>query len=87
MEVQPLVSVIIPTYNRPDYLKEAIESAVGQTYQTIEVIVADDCGPASAQNQKIVEDFQDSRIIFRRNATNLGVTQNFANAIKQVQGK
>jgi glycosyltransferase domain-containing protein len=82
-----LVSVIIPTYNRPAYLKEAIESAVGQTYQNIEIIVADDCGLASAENQKIVEAFQDPRIIFRRNATNLGVTQNFASAIKEARGK
>jgi cellulose synthase/poly-beta-1,6-N-acetylglucosamine synthase-like glycosyltransferase len=42
---QPLVSVIIPAYNRPAYLKEAIESAVGQSYQNIEIIVSDDCSP------------------------------------------
>ncbi len=84
---EPLISVIIPTYNRPAYLKEAIESAVGQTYQNIEIIVADDCGPASIENQKIAEAFQDTRIIFRRNATNLGVTLNFAKAIKESRGK
>jgi glycosyltransferase domain-containing protein len=82
-----LVSVFIPTYNRPDYLKQAIESAVGQTYQNIEIIVADDCGPAIAENQKIVEAFQDPRIIFLRNATNLGVTLNIANALKEARGK
>lgn len=84
---EALVSVIIVTYNRPAYLKEAIESATQQTYQNIEIIVADDCGPASAENQKIVEAFQAPRIIFRRNATNLGVTQSFASAIKQARGK
>lgn len=83
---EALVSVIIPTYNRPAYLKESIESAVGQTYKNIEIIVADDCGPASDENQKIAEFFQDPRIIFRRNGTNLGVTKNFASAIKQAQG-
>ena len=82
-----LVSVIIVTYNRPAYLKEAIASAIQQTYKNIEIIVADDCGPASAENQKIVESFQDARVIFRRNPTNLGVTQNFANALKQSRGK
>ncbi|MFB8791771.1 MAG: glycosyltransferase family 2 protein [Potamolinea sp.] len=84
---EPLVSVIIATYNRPKYLQEAIESAVGQTYQNLEIIVADDCGPASIENQKIAEAFQDSRIIFRRNPTNLGVAINFAKAIKEAQGK
>lgn len=37
-----LVSVIIPTYNRPDYLREAIESVFAQTYPSIEILVIDD---------------------------------------------
>ncbi len=35
---EPLVSVVIPTYNRPEYLKQAIASAVKQTYQNIEIM-------------------------------------------------
>lgn len=37
-----LVSVIFPTYNRKDFLKEAIESVIAQTYRPIECIVVDD---------------------------------------------
>ena len=37
-----LVSVIIPTYNRPNYLREAVESVFAQTYPFIEIIVIDD---------------------------------------------
>lgn len=38
----PLVSVLISTWNSADYLKEAIESALAQTYRPIEVVVVDD---------------------------------------------
>ena len=37
-----LVSVIIPTYNRSDYLREAVESVFAQTYPLIEVLIIDD---------------------------------------------
>ncbi len=39
---QPLVSVIIPVYNRKDTIKKAIDSVLNQTYQNIEVLVIDD---------------------------------------------
>ncbi len=35
----PLVSILIPTYNRPHYFKIALESALAQTYSNIEIIV------------------------------------------------
>jgi len=80
-----LVSVIIPTYNRPAYLKEAIQSAVKQSYQNIEIIVSDNC--SSDNPRKIVESFQDSRIRFFRNETNLGMFFNTINTFKKARGK
>lgn len=82
---QSLVSVIIPTYNRPDYLKQAIASAVSQTYKNIEIIVSDDCSPENPQ--KIVESFGDPRIRFGRNPKNLGIAQNVIGAFKLARGK
>ncbi|AFY46355.1 glycosyl transferase [Nostoc sp. PCC 7524] len=82
---EPLVSVIIPTYNRPEYLQQAIASAIKQTYQNIEIIVSDNCSPENPQ--AIVESFQDSRIKFWRHPENIGMLPNQMNAFKMAQGK
>jgi len=42
MNEAPLVSVVIPTYNRSLYLKQAIESVQGQTYDNWELVIIDD---------------------------------------------
>ena len=45
MAKDPRFSVIIPTYGRPQYLGEAIDSALAQTVEDLEVVVVDDAGP------------------------------------------
>ncbi|MEH2436506.1 MAG: glycosyltransferase family 2 protein [Nostoc sp.] len=82
---QPLVSVIIPTYNRPEYLKQAIASAIKQTYQNIEIIVSDNC---SLENpQALVASFDDSRIRFWRHQQNVGMIANQQHGFKMARGK
>ena len=41
MNVNPLVTVILATYNQQDYVKKALESILAQTYQNLEIIVCD----------------------------------------------
>ena len=45
----PLVSVVIPSYNRPRLLREAVDSALAQTYPAVEVVVGDDSPTTSAR--------------------------------------
>lgn len=45
MNDSPLVSVVIPTYKRPDTLTRAIDSVLAQTYPNVEVLVVDDNNP------------------------------------------
>ena len=38
----PLVSILIPTYNQPEFFRQALESALNQDYPNIEILVSDD---------------------------------------------
>ena len=59
---KPLVSVIVPSYNASRYIRETLESALGQTYSGFEVIVVDD--GSTDETLAIVADYskRDSRI-------------------------
>lgn len=81
----PLVSIIIPTFERLHYLPYAIESALAQTYQNIEVIVSDDASTADVQG--LVAAFPDPRLRYRRNHTNIGQALNNLAAFKEAKGK
>ena len=82
---QPLVSVIIPTYNRPLFLRDAIASALNQTYKNIEILISDDCSSVSVIS--VIDSFQDTRIRFWSNEKNLGIFRNVTNAFKKASGK
>jgi glycosyltransferase involved in cell wall biosynthesis len=56
---QPLVSTIIPTYDRPEKLGGAIKSVISQTYDNIEIVVVDD-GSANEYVDNVVEDVSGS---------------------------
>jgi glycosyltransferase involved in cell wall biosynthesis len=67
----PLVSVIVPTYNRPDLLVRALGSIKGQTYRNIEVVVVNDAGAAV---ENLVTWFgQDANIVYVRHGRNRGL--------------
>ncbi len=53
----PLVSIIIPVYNRELYLRECMDSAVGQTYKNIEIICVDD--GSSDSSMDILKEYAD----------------------------
>ncbi|CCH65306.1 Glycosyltransferase PglI [Richelia intracellularis HM01] len=82
---QSLVSVVIPTYNRCYYLKQAIDSAIKQTYQNIEIIVSDNC--SIDDTQEIVESFPDPRIKYWQHNENIGMIANQLHALKMARGK
>ena len=63
----PLVSIIIPTFNRPKYFRIALESALNQTYRNIEVVISDDS--TIDDTEHLIQDYlaRDKRITYFRN--------------------
>jgi glycosyltransferase involved in cell wall biosynthesis len=59
----PLVGAVIPAFNRPHYLKLALQSVLKQTYPNFEVIVSDDC---SSHDLHVVANSLADRRICRR---------------------
>ena len=74
--IKPLVSVIIPTYGRPNLLLRAINSVLNQSYSNIEIIVVDDNNPGSLerdQTQKLLEKYiQENKIMYIKMDKNVG---------------
>jgi glycosyltransferase involved in cell wall biosynthesis len=70
MVSQPLISVVIPTYKRPDLVRRAINSVRNQTYRNLEVLVIDD---GSADNTgSVVQSIPDPRIRYICHEANKG---------------
>ena len=68
--VTPLVSVVLPTYNRAQLLPRAISSVLAQSHSKFELIIVDD---GSVDNTAdVVSEFSDPRIVFRKLETNQG---------------
>jgi glycosyltransferase involved in cell wall biosynthesis len=80
----PIVSVIIPTYNRAHLVGRAIRSVLDQTYQDFELIVVDD---ASTDNtNEVIKGFNDPRIRYIRHEQNRGGGAARNTGIKAAQG-
>lgn len=69
-----LVSVIIPNFNYAQYLGEAIESALGQTYSNLEAIVVDD--GSTDNSQEILERYADRVTIIQQSNSGVCVARN-----------
>jgi len=72
-----LISICIPTYQRPKLLKEAIESCLEQKYEPIEIIVSDDSNDSRTEN--LIKDLQANckfQLRYVRNSPSLGQAGN-----------
>lgn len=82
----PLVTIAIPTYNRADsYLRGAIHAALGQTYDNIEVLVADNC--STDDTTQLVSGIADRRLRYFRQDANVGARNNMNFLLSKATGE
>jgi hypothetical protein len=83
-DFNPKVSIVIPVYNGSDYLEEAIESALNQTYKNIEVIIVNDGSNDNGKTEAIAQSFGDRIAYFFKE--NGGVASALNYGSKQMTG-
>lgn len=82
---KPLISVIIPAYNCRDYIMQSVESILNQTYQNVEIIIADDA--STDDTKEIIDSIKDLRIKRFHNNKNLGYLKTCNNLFTKAAGK
>ena len=80
-----MVSVIIPTHNRADFLKSSIASVLSQTYGDFEIIVVDD--NSSDHTHEVIKGIKDNRIKYIRHRENRGPSAARNTAIASATGE
>lgn len=80
-----LISVIVPNYNKSQWIKECIESLINQTYANLEIIFVDDF--STDDSVKVIESIDDGRIKIITNRENRGVSYCRNIGIKEAKGK
>ncbi len=86
-QVDPLVSVCIPTYNRAKALSRAVDALLACSYKNLEIIVSDNASPDETEIVGNAYSAADSRVRYFRHARNMGPTANFQFAREQAGGK
>jgi len=81
----PLFSVLLPTYNRSEFLPLAIQSILDQTLGDFELIISD--GGSSDDTQKVVKNFNDRRIRYLHSSTRLGMNENYERVLRAANGE
>lgn len=86
MTSKPLVSILIPVFNRRDILAETLDSALAQSYENFEVVVVDNC--STDGTWELLETYarKDSRTRIYKNEENIGPVRNWKRCIDLAKG-
>jgi glycosyltransferase involved in cell wall biosynthesis len=79
------VTFCMSTYKRPDFLRKQIRTILNQTFQNFSIIISDNDTEASAK--RIVEDYNDPRIQYFVNESNLGMVRSFNRSLEKAKSE
>lgn len=82
----PLVSIVIPVYNRREILFESVESALSQGYGNFEVVISDNCSNDGTWEECVRCYNSDTRVVLVRNSENIGPVPNWLSAVRAARG-
>ncbi len=87
MKRQPLISIGIPAYNRPEGLLRTLECLNRQTYRNIEIIISNDCSPVP-ETEEVAKEYikRDSRASYYHQEMNMGGFYNFFFVLEKAKG-
>lgn len=83
-ENSPKVSIVLPTYNGARYLRQSIDSCLGQTYRNLELIVVDDA--STDTTPEIIRSYQDPRIRVIRHEKSKMLPESLNTGFRAVSG-
>lgn len=69
---KPLVSILIPTFNREDVIERALKSALNQTYDNYEIVIVDD--GSTDNTKKLLEPYLSEKVRLIEHSENRGIT-------------
>jgi len=82
----PKVSVVVPTYNRAQYMRTAVQSVLDQTCDDFEVVLIDDGSSDDTPEVGQRLSKSDVRVRYIRNEQNLGLVENWKKGVQETRG-
>jgi glycosyltransferase involved in cell wall biosynthesis len=82
---RPMVSVVMPVFNAENYLEQAIESILNQSYTNLDIVIINDGSTDNSKN--IILNFEDKRLRYFENPVNWGIVKTRNRCLEEARGK
>lgn len=87
---QKLISICIPTYNRPIQLKRMLESIDTTKIEDVNIVISENCSPKQSETRAVVEQYKSTHpyeLLYFENERNLGYDKNIRAAVARATGR